>query len=213
MAIASICGWKCPDYEHAAKLLPSRPVLSGVRSNEETRVSMKARNTGAISAGEAQHYISIGNVTPGVSRPSCVVSILPPCFPKIRISLHLRSGTNRFFEPFRMPVTLHIDLWAVLCIFSLLHSLVNSQVCSEEIYGRVNRYDCLIAFNEIPFAQQPVSSIQPRAPRLFAEPQFQIPKFSAVNNILRPQAIVQLPKMWKHSKRNPSQLVLNGCHP
>ena len=78
--------------------------------------------------------------------------------------------------------------------------LVSSQVCNEGVYGRVDARDCFAAINAMPFAQYPVTNTESSAPRLFAEPQFQIPKFGFVKDEFRPRNIVQLPKVWKHGK-------------
>ena len=84
--------------------------------------------------------------------------------------------------------------------------LVTSWICSDEIYGRVNAYDCHMAIGKIPFAQLPASHDAALNIRQFSEPQFQNPKFGALENHIPSQAIVQLPKMWKHSESNPVTL-------
>ena len=51
----------------------------------------------------------------------------------------------------------------------------------------------------IPYMNPPArDSPDANADRLFAEPQFQTPPFGAVKNPYAPNAIVQLPKIWKH---------------
>ena len=94
---------------------------------------------------------------------------------------------------FPLLFTLSIFLW-------LYPSLISCQTCNQNIYGSVDPYDCHRAIDEIPFALVPTTSYQSRNLRLFAEPQFQTPKFGYVNNQFRPQNIVQLPKIWKHGE-------------
>ena len=77
--------------------------------------------------------------------------------------------------------------------------VVHSSFCNGLLYGYPNVDDCEQALLEIPFAREGSSS-RSQTPQLFAEPQFQSPPFHSITNNLRPQAIVQLPKIWKHSK-------------
>lgn len=92
---------------------------------------------------------------------------------------------------------------SILFIYSLLFPLVRSLVCSEEIYGNPKVEDCEQVLLEIPFARESVPSYQSQSRRIFAEPQFQWPPFGQVINTYRPQAMIQLPKVWKHSKCAP----------
>lgn len=89
---------------------------------------------------------------------------------------------------------------SILLSCSLHFSLVRSLICSDELYGNPNVDDCEQALLEIPFAKQTHSSYSSRCPHIFAEPQFQQPPFRLVTNDHRPQAIIQLPKIWKHSE-------------
>ena len=50
-------------------------------------------------------------------------------------------------------------------------------------------------------------------PRLFAEPQYMQPPFSGVYNVYRPNAIVLLPKIWKHSTYNLVQEAKSSAFP
>jgi len=93
----------------------------------------------------------------------------------------------------------HRAVWAIP-ILLLYSSIANSTICSETVYGQVNPSDCVMAMNEIPYALLPATDSQARSPRQFSEPQFQSPKFDSVSNQFSPQAIVQLPKLWKHSE-------------
>ncbi|KAF6227612.1 hypothetical protein HO173_012141 [Letharia columbiana] len=86
----------------------------------------------------------------------------------------------------------------ILFLCSICFPLVRSLICSEEIFGTPKVDDCKQALLEIPFARQSVASYQSQYSHLFAEPQFQEPPFHSVTNNLRPQAIIQLPKIWKH---------------
>ena len=88
---------------------------------------------------------------------------------------------------------------SILFLLSLCLPLVRSFICSEDVYGSPNVDDCKQALLEVPFARKPGGD-QARYSHVFAEPQFQEPPFSSVTNNLRPQAIVQLPRIWKHSK-------------
>lgn len=74
------------------------------------------------------------------------------------------------------------------------------EICNEEIFGRVHPFDCMAALEELPFAKQAHTVYLARAPRRFVEPQFQSPKFDAVDNPFQPRAIAQLTKIWKHSE-------------
>ena len=115
----------------------------------------------------------------------------------------MRIKADAMLLPFRL-------LNHVIVSLLLRALLVNSQICSEGIYGRVNARDCFKAINAMPFAQYPVTNTGSSLPRLFSEPQFQIPKFEFVKNDFRPRAIVQLPKVWKHGKS--SLLIIQACH-
>ena len=58
--------------------------------------------------------------------------------------------------------------------------------------------DCYQAMFWIPYINPPArGSPDANAYRMFAEPQFQTPPFGAVQNLYAPNAIVQLPKIWK----------------
>lgn len=74
-------------------------------------------------------------------------------------------------------------------------------ICDETIYGKPNVEDCQTAMSWIPYFEQPRGRQQNEATafRTFAEPQFLKPPFSPVRNEWAPRAIVQLPKIWKHS--------------
>ena len=78
--------------------------------------------------------------------------------------------------------------------------VVRSLFCNGLLYGTPKVDDCEQALLEIPFARQAGSDSRSQTPQLFAEPQFQAPPFHEITNNLRPQPIVQLPKIWKHSK-------------
>ena len=88
---------------------------------------------------------------------------------------------------------------SLLILWTLYFPLVRSSSCNGLLYGYPNIDDCEQALLEIPFARE-VSSSRSQTPQLFAEPQFQSPPFHSITNNLRPQSIVQLPKIWKHSK-------------
>ena len=102
------------------------------------------------------------------------------------------DSTTNMIPPSLLSSTLLIS-W-ILCI-----PLVRSSFCNGLLYGSPNIDDCEQALLEIPFAREGSSS-RSQTPQLFAEPQFQVPPFHSITNNLRPQSIVQLPKIWKHSK-------------
>ena len=98
----------------------------------------------------------------------------------------------------------------VLCGF--LPPLACSLVCSDRVYGNPKVDDCKQALLKIPFARQPIDSQQSRLPHAFAEPQFLKPPFRLFPNAFRPQSIIQLPKIWKHSKsRSENAFSLEPC--
>lgn len=74
-------------------------------------------------------------------------------------------------------------------------------ICDKAQYGTPNIEDCKTAMSWIPYFDQPAGRHQNEATafRTFAEPQFLKPPFSPVRNEWAPRAIVQLPKIWKHS--------------
>ncbi len=88
---------------------------------------------------------------------------------------------------------------SILFLLSLCLPLVRSFICNGVVYGSPKVDDCKQALLELPFAREP-HSYQARYPHVFVEPQFQNPQFLLVTNDLRPHAIVQLRKIWKHSK-------------
>lgn len=73
--------------------------------------------------------------------------------------------------------------------------------CDKNVYGTPNIEDCKTAMLWIPYLEQPRGRRQNEATvfRTFAEPQFLKPPFTLVRNEWAPRAIVQLPKIWKHS--------------
>ena len=96
---------------------------------------------------------------------------------------------------------------SILFICSLGFLPVRSLVCNSEVFGNPKVEDCSQALLEIPFARRPPGSFQSRYPHFFAEPQFQEPPFHLVTNNYRPQAIIQIPKIWKRSKSHPQNPI------
>ena len=88
---------------------------------------------------------------------------------------------------------------SLMISWSLFFPVVRSSFCNGLLYGTPKIYDCEQALLEIPFAREGSSS-RSQTPQLFAEPQFQAPPFRGISNNLRPQSIVQLPKIWKYSE-------------
>ena len=97
-------------------------------------------------------------------------------------------------------------IWLVSC------QLVNSTRCNAGIYGIPDYYDCQQTFAWVSYMGliEPGEAAQPR---LFAEPQYMGPPFSGVYNVYRPNAIVQLPKIWKHSTYNLVQEAKSSAFP
>lgn len=88
-----------------------------------------------------------------------------------------------------------------LAVLYALHSpLVLSAWCSASIYGTPIIADCKHALSWIPSIGKVPSDPQSQQPRIFAEPQHLPIPYGGVSNEYRPHAIVQLPKIWKHSK-------------
>ena len=83
---------------------------------------------------------------------------------------------------------------------SLLHcALVASTICNSEVYGTPSKWDCYVALDQIPYAFPPRPDPLSQQPRIFAEPQYMTPPFGQVDNVYRPSAIVQLPKIYTFS--------------
>lgn len=89
--------------------------------------------------------------------------------------------------------------WATICLIYLHCTLVSAAVCNSDVYGIPNPRDCAQALRKIPFATLPPSEPQSLQPHFFAEPQYMDPEFGGIDNAFRPNAIVQLPKIWKYS--------------
>lgn len=89
------------------------------------------------------------------------------------------------------------SLVAAVCL--LCSYMVDSMVCNGGIYGNPVAEDCIAALEWMPFAKVELDLPDSRAQRIFAEPQQMSPPFAALANRQRPRAIVQLPKIWKHS--------------
>ena len=88
----------------------------------------------------------------------------------------------------------------LMLLCSLCFPLVRSLVCNDEIYGNPKVDDCERALLELSYARQSDGSYRFRVSHIFAEPQFLEPPFNLITNSYRPRAIIQLPKIWKHSK-------------
>ena len=89
---------------------------------------------------------------------------------------------------------------STLILYSLNFPLVRSLFCSAGVYGSPNIADCEQALLEIPFARISERSWEAPLVHVFVEPQFQKPPFRSIDNRFRPEAIIQLPKVWKHSE-------------
>lgn len=95
--------------------------------------------------------------------------------------------------------------WAFVFIFLVHGAIISSnplqvteQLCDKDLFGTPNVDDCYHAMFWIPYMNSPAKqSPAATANRLFAEPQHLDPPFSAVKNKWAPNAIVQLPRIWK----------------
>lgn len=92
------------------------------------------------------------------------------------------------------------SLRSSVALWPLYYPLALSTQCSATVYGAPSVGDCIQALNWIPFAQQSPSDPLSEQIRIFAEPQYLQTPFGALNNGYRPHAVVQLPKVWEHSK-------------
>lgn len=93
---------------------------------------------------------------------------------------------------------------SILTVLSFVGNAIAARTqCNEAIYGVPNVQDCLQALDWIPYARfSPPSQYYFRSQQLqlFSEQQYSLPPFTTVRNTYAPNAIVQLPKIWKHSK-------------
>lgn len=95
--------------------------------------------------------------------------------------------------------TSHFRLnWAALLL--ILHPQTSATFCNGAIYGTPVAQDCLEALNWIPYARAAPSYPLAQQPHVFSEPQFLQPPFTGLDNPYRPSAIIQLPKIYKHSE-------------
>lgn len=79
------------------------------------------------------------------------------------------------------------------------YALVTANLCDGGIYGFPDVQDCLQALAWIPFARLHPPSPRSHQLQVFSEPQYLQPPFTNLSNVFSPNAIVQLPKIWKHS--------------
>ena len=78
-----------------------------------------------------------------------------------------------------------------------------SMVCSWDLYGRPSVSDSAAIAKALPFAKDdPDRQINVR--RVFAEPAFLKPKFSALKNRWPYNKMVQLPLIWRYSESKQS---------
>jgi len=89
------------------------------------------------------------------------------------------------------PKSVAIYLWF------LSYPFVSSTYCHSGIYGTPDVPDCEKTLGLIPYALSPPLYRLSQQLRKFSEPQFLQPPFSAVDNVYRRSAIIQLPKIYK----------------
>lgn len=90
--------------------------------------------------------------------------------------------------------------WFAICICLFRLSLVNSQLCNSAIYGTPNIQHCYEALRWVPYIRMMPSFPPAQQLRVFSEPQYLEPPFANLNNPYRPEGIIQLPKIYRHSK-------------
>ena len=132
------------------------------------------------------------------------------------MSPHLALVTYRSFRVHHFFSTKNRMLfWPIpstLFLCGFLPPLARSLICSDGVYGNPKMNDCEQALLEIPFARQPIDSHQSSLPHVFVEPQFLRPPFRQFTNTFRSQSMIQLPKIWKHSKlSSENELLLKPC--
>lgn len=82
-----------------------------------------------------------------------------------------------------------------------------SMICSSNLYGRPSASDSTAVAQALPFARTDPDG-QMDAGRIFAEPAFFQPRFSALKNTW-PRDMVQLPMIWRFSGFS-YEIILNG---
>ena len=98
---------------------------------------------------------------------------------------------------------IHICLglnFATAVLWACCSPLILAISCDSSIYGDPIIQDCYEALYWIPSARLGPSDPISQQPRIFAEPQYLQTPFDGLNNVYSPHAIVQLPKIWKHSR-------------
>ena len=92
-------------------------------------------------------------------------------------------------------------IWTFICVLPQLVAGEQDIFCSGDLFGQPVANDCKEAMKWIPYFMSPSGGAKNPATalRLFVEPQFMDLPFSPVSNPYSPLAIVQLPKIWKHS--------------
>jgi hypothetical protein len=90
-----------------------------------------------------------------------------------------------------LPALLALPLFAIC-------TQCTSILCSSILYGNPHVSDVAAVAQAIPFAKSDPDS-QMNAARVFAEPAFFTPSFSALKNGW-PHTMVQLPMIWRYSR-------------
>ena len=88
--------------------------------------------------------------------------------------------------------------WLILAALRFGQVTVGTSSCDVGKYGVPNYNDCIMAFNQVPYALQR-SSLDANIFGIYSEPQYLKVPFSPVMNTKRPRPITQLPKIWRHS--------------
>jgi len=101
---------------------------------------------------------------------------------------------NGFSPSLAMP---HLPLIFVLTLFAI-STQCTSILCSSALYGHPAVSDVGTVTQAIPFAKSDPDG-QMDAARIFAEPAFFTPSFSALRNGW-PSRMVQLPLIWRSSR-------------
>ena len=100
--------------------------------------------------------------------------------------------------PVRKVMKLHhlsLSLWSLLSLgVNAAELLCNEQA---DIYGHVSKDGAAQLVKFIPFYGKPDGQANFKAPRVFAEPGFFDPRFSALQNPTQSLEMAQMPRLWK----------------
>ena len=93
-----------------------------------------------------------------------------------------------------------LNLIIYILSFMFCHCAADWPLCSAAVFGVPPWIDCVAAFSKIPYAGSYKINVNAHLKRLYGEPQYLNQQFGAVINRYAPRAIIQIPKIWQHSK-------------